>query len=330
MDPRLFIGSSKEGMKYAKIIEEQLKDIVRSVKWFDENVFKPNRGTLDDLIKQAKLSDFALLIATKDDVTINIERDSKRETPRDNVIFEFGLFLGATSIDRAFLFTQKKADLPSDFNGVSVFTFDEDANPGEYEHIDSVISRLARSIESAKNQSGLGFVPSTALAMGYFYGFIKPVCEKIGQTKMLQYNGKNTQVGSFQMTIILPEDIDEGGVNAFATAYNQMHGLERAGTAILANQSSNERDYPFNFKIDPPHEEPGALLNAQIFDVPTTLNTILEAIKLFMPATTVGTNDDREQLERRELQNFANVLRYYIQKNTWTKGKVAVLDNVVL
>lgn len=317
-------------MKYASIIEEQLKDVVRSVKWFDENVFKPNRGTLDDLIKQAKLSDFALLIATKDDVTTNTERGSERETPRDNVIFEFGLFLGATSVDRAFLFTQKKAALPSDFNGVSVFAFDEEAKPGDYDHIDSVIGRLARSIEAAKNQSGLGFVPSTALAMGYFYGFIKPVCEKIGQTKMLLYNGENTSVKSFQMTVILPEDIDDGGIGSFAAAYNQIHGLEKAGTAVLPNPAPGERDYPFHFKIDPPHEGAGAALDAQIFDIPTTLNTILEAIKLFMPTTTIGANDDREQLERRELQNFANVLRYYIQKNTWTKGKVAVLDSVTL
>ncbi|MDO7874342.1 nucleotide-binding protein [Hymenobacter sp. ASUV-10] len=328
MDPRLFIGSSKEGMKYADHIESMLMGIARCVKWYDDNVFKPNRGTLDTLVKQAKLSDFALLIATKDDVTTNAERGTERNVPRDNVIFEFGLFLGATSIDRAFLFAQKGANLPSDFNGVSVLTFDDAAAPGAHEHIDSVVGRLIGSIHAAQSQSELGFVPSTALAMGYFTNFIKPVCEKLGKNKLLSYNGDKVEVKTYQMTVVLPENIDDDGVGAFTDAYNQQYSLERAETAVL--DVAGGRGYPFHFKIDPPHEGPGMSLDAHVFDIPTTLNTILEAIKLFMPSGTVGVDLDKENLERRELKNFANVLRYYIGRNTWTKGHVTILEDVSL
>jgi Predicted nucleotide-binding protein containing TIR-like domain len=328
MEPRLFIGSSKEGMKYARQIEEKLDGVARCVKWFDDNVFKPNRGTLDTLVKQAKLSDFALLIATKDDVTANQERGSTRNTPRDNVIFEFGLFLGATSVDRAFLFAEKGADLPSDFNGVSVLTFDEAAAPGDHGHIDSVVGRLIGSIHAAQSQSELGFVPSTALAMGYFTNFIKPVCERIGKNKILSYQGNAVQVKTYQVIIVLPENIDDDGVGAFTDAYNQAHSLERAETAVL--DIAGGRGYPFHFKIDPPHAGPGMALDAHIFDIPTTLNTILEAIKLFIPSGAIGVDQDKENLERRELRNFANVLRYYISKNTWTKGHVTVLEDVTV
>jgi len=323
MKPRLFIGSSKEGIKYANYLEDKLKEHVECHKWFAEDVFIANRGTLDVLIKQAKLSDFALLIATKDDITTSEHREGTRATVRDNVIFEFGLFLGATSVDRAFLFVQEGADLPSDFNGVSNLTFSEAI--ASYNHIDKVIDTLLKRVQAAQSQSELGFVPSTALAMGYFTGFIKPVCEALGRERKVVYNDKIYDISSYRMEIILPDDIDDNGVNDFANKYNQTHGLNRASTATLVGSSS--RNYPFHFKIDPPEEEEGKPLNIHVSDVPTTLNTILESLKLFFPVGYVGPDEDRQHLEKRELRNFANVLRYYVNRNSWTKRHVEIIEN---
>lgn len=324
MKPRLFIGSSSEGLKYVNYLEEKLKDHVDCFRWVDDDVFIPNKSTLDVLIKQAKLSDFAVLVATKDDITTNETRGTERGTPRDNVIFEHGLFLGATSVDRAFLFVQENAELPSDFNGVSTLKFSEEI--GKHNHIDRVVEQLIKAIKRSESQSELGFLPSTALAMGYFTGFVKRVCEALGKDKKVVYKKEERPIKSYQLKIILPANIDDDGVNAFASKYNHENDLEQADTATLSGGQS--RGYPFHFKIDPPEEEEGAPMNVHIFDVPTTLNTILEAIKLYLPANTIGPDVDKEHLERRELRNFANVLRYYISRNTWTRGHVDIIEGV--
>lgn len=326
MKPRLFIGSSKEGLKYVDYLVEKLADYADCTRWYDDHVFMPNKGTLDVLVKQAKLSDFALLVATKDDLTKSETREGSRITARDNVIFEHGLFLGATSTERAFLFAQEGIDLPSDFNGTSILTFSEEE--GKYNYIDKVIDRLIKLIESANKQSELGFLPSTALAIGYYTGFINPVCEGIGTHQKVSYKKTDTPISTYKVKIILPADIDERGVNAFASKYNQVHKLEQASTIIISG--SNSRDYPFRFKIDPLPIETDSPLDVHVYDIPTTLNTIVEAIKIYYPATYIGPNEDREYLEKRELRNFANVLRYYISKNVWARDHVEVIEGVVV
>lgn len=324
MKPRLFIGSSREGIRILQYVEKELGDIVECYTWINENVFQPNKGILDTLIKQAKLSDFALLIATKDDIVKNTLRGTEKTSARDNVIFEHGLFLGATSVDRAFLLAEEGIDLPSDFNGVATLDFSE--NIGTHNHIDERCKQLIENIKKASSKSELGFVPSTALAMGYFNSFIKRVSEELGKNGKIIYKDKEIAVKSFKLNVILPEAIDDDGVNNFKIKYNKTHGLEQASTAVLPD--SGGRGYPFHFRIDPPEQNFEQPLDLHVFDIPTTIDTILEAIKLYFPSSYVGTDEDREHIERRELINFANVVRHYVNKNAWTRDNVEVLEKV--
>jgi hypothetical protein len=326
MKPRVFIGSSKEGLDYLNIVVNQLEGIVDFFIWTDPNVFKPNKGILETLIKQAKLSDFAILIATKDDITISPNRKTKRLTARDNVIFEHGLFMGATSIERAFLLVHEEAGLPSDLNGTGSLTFSE--KPGTYNYIDEVCKNLKNHILQVSNQSELGFVPSTALAMGYFNGFVKNVCESLGKQGLAIVEGKEVGVKSYRMNIVLPDDIDVNGVSDFKIKYNKVNALQKASTVIIPNMSG--RDYPFNFRVDPTLPDFSSEVDLHIYDVPTTLDTILEAISLYFPSTFIGGNEEREHLEKRELRNFANVLRYYIGKNSWTRDHVFIEEGVTV
>lgn len=326
MKPRVFIGSSKEGLDYVTHVIKKLEGIVDFHRWTDPNVFKPNKGILETLIKQAKLSDFAILIATKDDITISPDRGTERVTARDNVIFEHGLFMGATSIERAFLLAHEDTGLPSDLSGTGSLTFSDE--PGTYNYIDVVCRHLMDHILKISSQSELGFVPSTALAMGYFNGFVKNVCESLGKQEVVNMEGKVVNVKSYKMNIILPDDIDVDGVSGFKLKYNKINALEKASTVTLPNTSG--RDYPFNFRVDPPLSDYSSAVDVQIYDVPTTLDTILEAIRLYFPNTFIGSNEEREHLEKRELRNFANVLRYYVNKNSWTKGHVFVEEGVTV
>ena len=98
MKPRLFIGSSSEGLKTAHYIQKQLAEITECKIW-NEGVFGLNESYFETLIKIPNLYDFALLIVTKDDRTKS--GDKLFDAPRDNIVFEFGLFFGETASQKS-------------------------------------------------------------------------------------------------------------------------------------------------------------------------------------------------------------------------------------
>ena len=78
---------------------------------------------IEDLVAQAGTSDFAIIVLTGDDVTKS--RGRAMSSPRDNVIFELGLFMGSLSRERTFIVAQKDVDLklPTDLLGVTTLRF---------------------------------------------------------------------------------------------------------------------------------------------------------------------------------------------------------------
>ena len=90
--PSVFISSSSEGSKLAHRIKELLGPGIRAEVW-DENVFRLGEDTLTNLLRFARLFDFGIQVYYPDDRTIS--RDRAQASPRDNVVFETGLFMGA-------------------------------------------------------------------------------------------------------------------------------------------------------------------------------------------------------------------------------------------
>src|SRR5690349_7480496 len=121
MKPRIFIGSSAEAVKekIVEYVESKLSTFADCRAWTLNDVFSPNnQGTLDTLIKEAISSDFGLFIATSDDLVLS--RDSILNSVRDNVLFEFALFLGILGKNKTFLLVEEGVTLPSDLKGVNV------------------------------------------------------------------------------------------------------------------------------------------------------------------------------------------------------------------
>ncbi|WP_232726680.1 TIR domain-containing protein [Prevotella intermedia] len=46
-------------------------------------------------------------------------REKGFDTPRDNILFEYGLFLGRVGLDRAFFIAEKDAKIPTDMLGIT-------------------------------------------------------------------------------------------------------------------------------------------------------------------------------------------------------------------
>jgi len=120
--PRLFVGSSNEGKNVAHAVRQQLRDVAEVTLWSD-GPFGLGGGTLESLVAALADYDFAVLVITADDLTTS--RGKEEPSPRDNVVFEAGLFMGRLGRSRTFLVYDANArpKLPSDLAGITIATF---------------------------------------------------------------------------------------------------------------------------------------------------------------------------------------------------------------
>lgn len=120
--PSLFIGSSVEGLQYAKAIQVNLDHALQVTIW-SQGVFGLSGGTLEELTKKLCQMDFAALVVTPDDLTIS--RGEENPAPRDNVLLELGLCIGALGRERSFIVYDRTSNvkLPTDLAGVTPATF---------------------------------------------------------------------------------------------------------------------------------------------------------------------------------------------------------------
>ena len=116
--PVVFIGSSREGLEYANAVFTELEREADPITW-DLDFFQPTIGTLEELEKATHSYDFAVLVLTPDDVRRS--RGKQERVPRDNVLFELGLFVGALGRNRVFFVKPRSENLtlPTDLLGVT-------------------------------------------------------------------------------------------------------------------------------------------------------------------------------------------------------------------
>jgi hypothetical protein len=117
--PRVFIGSSTEGKRIARAMHRLLSDCSEPKLW-DQGVFLPGRFAIEDLEGQLRASNFAVFVATPDDEVT--KRGETSLIMRDNVLFEFGLFIGILGRRRVFLAVpdDPKIEIPSDLSGIGL------------------------------------------------------------------------------------------------------------------------------------------------------------------------------------------------------------------
>jgi hypothetical protein len=117
--PSVFIGSSTEGLDVAREVEMQLQHDAITTIWKD-SVFGLSSGTLESLMNVLDQFDFAVMILSPDDLIES--RSQSYASPRDNVLFELGLFMGRLGRSRVFIVREQDANLklPSDLAGITV------------------------------------------------------------------------------------------------------------------------------------------------------------------------------------------------------------------
>jgi len=146
MRPRIFLGSSGQQEKLLQALTRGLEDIADVDPW--TTVFNPGVSTLDRLVELTHEVDFAAFVFAHDDWTLkgaSPDATVGEASPRDNVVFEAGLFGGALGIRRTFILHANGAKLPTDLLGLTSIRYDPDTTPAIVRQINQ---KLRKAIET--------------------------------------------------------------------------------------------------------------------------------------------------------------------------------------
>jgi len=170
--PSLFIGSSSEGLEFARAVRSSLAADAEVTIW-DEGVFPLGQTFIEALLNAVPRFDFACLILTPDDFVLS--RQTEALGPRDNVLFELGLFMGRLGRSRTFVLHPVASELkiPTDLAGVITAGYEWPRSDANYRAavgkacdsvrqairdlgiIDTKTSRAIVEIKSRQNRQGL-------------------------------------------------------------------------------------------------------------------------------------------------------------------------------
>jgi CRP/FNR family cyclic AMP-dependent transcriptional regulator len=127
--PNIFICSSAESLPVAEQIQVGLNHHPSIVKIWTDQVFGPTRYTMEDLEREVANADFAIAVVMGDDVIRS--RKQQSVAPRDNVVFELGLFMGQIGRQRTFMVVPRgiKLKMPSDLLGLNPLSFVPPTDP---------------------------------------------------------------------------------------------------------------------------------------------------------------------------------------------------------
>src|SRR5262245_31207626 len=141
--PRIFLGSSGKQADLLEAITRGLEDIADVEAW--TTTFNPGRGTLERLVELSQEVDFAAFVFAQDDWTTTDASETGEASPRDNVVFEAGLFRGARGIRPTFILHANGSKLPTDLLGLTAVRYDPAAGDVE---VRAINEKMRNAIET--------------------------------------------------------------------------------------------------------------------------------------------------------------------------------------
>jgi hypothetical protein len=146
--PRIFLGSSGKQAKLLQALTRGLEEVAHVEPWTTS--FNPGTTTLERLLELTREVDFAAFVFAQDDWTANNAAAEPAATPgqaspRDNVVFEAGLFGGVLGMRRTFILHASGAKLPTDLLGLTCVRYDGSTAAAE---VKAVCRKLHKAIEN--------------------------------------------------------------------------------------------------------------------------------------------------------------------------------------
>jgi len=143
--PRIFLGSSGKQAKLLQALTLGLEEVARVDPWTTS--FNPGTTTIERLIELTREVDFAAFVFAQDDWTGSAPASGEstgQASPRDNVVFEAGLFGGALGMRRTFILHASGSKLPTDLLGLTSVRYGE-ATAAETR---AICQKLKKAIEA--------------------------------------------------------------------------------------------------------------------------------------------------------------------------------------
>lgn len=289
MKKKVFIGSSSEALEIVNKVKQLLEVSYEVLTW--DKSFVLNNSSLDCLIENAIKTDYAIFIGTADDNVVandreRYAREGENSKNRDNVVFEFGLFLGILGKPNCVYMTDKESKVMSDMDGITRIVFDKlDLN-------ESIPSAVEQIVEHFNSQKGVdvNVFPSTHMAFSYFSNFIKPIWDHY------QYNDQSIRpersskkFSNCEIVIIIPNIVSDN----MSSRFEQICAKTKMANISIKSLGRSRNLIVDRYPVDK---------DMVIYDMPTSLCGVEFAIKNFLPKDNAGC----EQLIKREIKRFGD------------------------
>jgi hypothetical protein len=302
----IFIVSSTEALPIARAVKQYFRQ-ESDVDIWNENIFKINRNYLETLLNRAGYYDYCIAIFAADDAA-RIRKKAVKVT-RDNVIFEFGLFLGRLGPNRTFLIVDEEVELFSDWAGIEAVKYRPGGNL--VAGVRRACERIREEIGVAENLPHFTMLPSTSLAIGYYNNFLKRVFEAFEFSKTFSVverddRGEIVRERSHdivdrqpQIHVLLPrhlQDLEPERLKQRTSAYRQIAVTTRY------------REFPFYIGGTRARN----VHKMRLFDIPTTLLSSKTAIERIFSREFRARKNIVKHLESREIANFKRTLQLMV------------------
>lgn len=145
--PVVFIGSSSESLEIARELQSLFSHDNFVIKVWAYGVFSPSATPIESLVRAVRGSDFGVIVFNPDDIVTS--RTKELPGPRDNVIFELGLFIGHIGRERTFFVVPGSSDIkiPTDLLGVTPLEYPRGAADTLASRIGPVANELRKHIK---------------------------------------------------------------------------------------------------------------------------------------------------------------------------------------
>lgn len=316
--PNVFIASSSEGLAVAKALERVLGRDKRIDVQVWSGAFRPGMSFMDMLHLSTLQYDFGIMVLTPDDSTDF--RGNTVNEPRDNVLFELGLFRGARGNRRAIpvwvTADGRRPSVPTDLKGVSQDRLSVTSLKRSMDELVAEVEvfgeELAERMLRDYRRPEPSILPSTGLAIGYFHNFILPVIRGLYQRRQVSAWGKGNDrqaravdLEHFTIHVCIPDDLSQ--------ATRELWG-NKADKLLLTQaevEPSDDKDLPrpYPFRV-------GAAQNdghTDIYDTPTTLLTARHVARRLLSSEHYE-QEDRAMAEEREIHNFERTVRWLLDQ----------------
>jgi hypothetical protein len=193
---KIFIGSSTPGKSYARQISFIIrKENCQTLDWWDNDEFKRNHTIIENILDGIESCDAGIFLFTEDDIMVSPDKN-QIFAPRDNVLFEYGMFVGRHGRSSCAIAKKGNPKLPSDLGGVDYISIEEgeDFQKNNEEKIVNWITALKKNEVSESNRKVKASLQKIADRYTDLKAKIRWIIESMDGRASVEYNERKVMV----------------------------------------------------------------------------------------------------------------------------------------